>query len=87
MIEKEDDDEVIPASKQSKIVITSSGRVAKRPKDVDMYNVANDDDEEEVEEEEDYEEESEYGGKDVEFQIDSDVSFETECFNYDQIKK
>jgi hypothetical protein len=31
MIEKEDDEDAVPSIKQPKVIITSSGRVAKKP--------------------------------------------------------
>jgi hypothetical protein len=33
MIQNEDDDEAVPSAKPPKVIITSSGRVAKRPRD------------------------------------------------------
>lgn len=70
------------------MVVTSSGRIAKRPRDKDMYQEEISDDEEE-EDEVESDETSEYGDdkKDDDYNVDSDFSVESDCFDYDKVKK
>lgn len=82
MIENEDND--IPQSKPAKVVVTSSGRVAKIRKSLDYYQ----EDLDEIVDDE--KEDSSYysaDNKDEDYSIDSNEGYESDCLNYDIIKK